>query len=473
MSVAYPHYQHESNKDTPPQNLDAERGLLGAILYNNNLINDVVTIVDTDDFFRVAHQVVYKTICDIYNAGNSVDCVTLADELIHGGQFHKIGGDNLLSELTGGDIHQLDALRYASIIRQKSVTRKLIEVSTDVIRDGYSNLYTADQLLERAEKGYFGVAERRVAANTVGMPEVVGGVMERIRKAKEEGEVFGMSTGLTDLDERIGGFRPGQLIVLAARPGNGKTAVALTMAMNRAEKQISTLFISLEMESEELGFRMISAKASIDSRKLLNNDPFVGDEAQRVAIAGVEIEKSRLYIDATPGQSLLRVAALARRRKQRDNLEFLVIDYLGLINETATRNQNTVDVMTKISNGLKNLAKELKIPILALHQLNRDSEKEQRRPRKSDLRSSGSIEQDADVILLLHTEMTEEDVSGPVEMIIAKNRAGRTGAVTFWFNKPFNRFEAMALQWQVNDAAQFERPRYPEDPYDNQDQRPF
>lgn len=370
----------------PPQNLDAERGLIGAMLYDNNLINDVIPIVDADDFFRIAHQVVFKTICDIYNAGNSVDCVILADELTHAGKFHQIGGDDLLEELTGGEIHRLDALHYAAIVRQKSITRKLIEVSTDVIRDGYSNLYTSEELLERAEKGVFGVAERRVTANTVGMPEVVGGVMERIRKAKEEGEVFGMSTGLLDLDERIGGFRPGQLIVLAARPGNGKTAIAMTMAMNRAEKQISTLFISLEMESEELGFRMISAKASIDSRKLLDNEPFVGDEAQRVAIAGVEIEKSRLYIDATPGQSLLRVAANARRRKQTDNLEFLVIDYLGLINETATRNQNTVDVMTKISNGLKNLAKELRIPILALHQLNRESEKDQRRPRKSDLR---------------------------------------------------------------------------------------
>ena len=439
----------------PPQNLDAERGLIGAMLYDNNLINDVIPIVDADDFFRIAHQVVFKTICDIYNAGNSVDCVILADELTHAGKFHQIGGDDLLEELTGGEIHRLDALHYAAIVRQKSITRKLIEVSTDVIRDGYSNLYTSEELLERAEKGVFGVAERRVTANTVGMPEVVGGVMERIRKAKEEGEVFGMSTGLLDLDERIGGFRPGQLIVLAARPGNGKTAVALTMALNRAEKQISTLFVSLEMESEELGFRMLSAKSSVDSRKLLNNDPFVGDEAQRVAVAGVEIEQARLYLDDSPGQSLAKISANARRRKQRDNLEFLVIDYLGLINERATRNQNTVDVLTKISNGLKNLAKELTVPILALHQLNRDSEKEQRKPRKSDLRGSGSLEQDADIILLLHTDMTEEDIAGPVEMIIAKNRSGRTGTVNFWFNKPFNRFEQMALQGQVRAAETY------------------
>lgn len=436
----------------PPQNLDAERGVLGALLYNNDLINDVIPLVDPEDFFRVAHQVVYRTICEVYNGGTSIDCVLLAHELEHQGVFHKIGGDDLLGELTDGDIHMLDALRYADIVRQKAVARKLIEAGNEIASAGYSGLYTSSELLEQAERKVFAVAERRATANTVGMPEVVGGVMERIRKAKEEGEVFGMSTGFFDLDEKIGGFRPGQLIVMAARPGNGKTAAAMNMALNRAEKQFSTLFVSLEMDHEELGFRMISSKASVDSRKLLNNDPFVGDEFQRVALAGVEIEKARLFIDDSPGLSLLKIAANARRRKQRDNLEFLVIDYLGLINETANRNQTTVDVLTKISNGLKNLAKELRIPILALHQLNRETEKEQRRPRKSDLRGSGSIEQDADVILLLHTEMSEDDVAGPVEMIVAKNRAGRTGTVNFWFNKPFNRFEPMALQGQIRAA---------------------
>jgi replicative DNA helicase len=468
MSVSYQPRQQDVQQDQLlPQNLDAERGVLGAILYDNDLINDVIIRVDADDFFRVAHQVVYKTICDIYNSGSSVDCVVLADELKHQGVFHKIGGVDLLSELADGDIHRLNARQYASIVHQRAISRKLIEAGNEIVRDGYSGLYTSNQLIEQAERKVFAVAERRATANTVGMTEVVGGVMERIRKAKEGGEIFGMSTGLLDLDDKIGGFRPGQLIILAARPGNGKTAVAMNMALNRAEKQVSTLFVSLEMEHEELGFRMLSSKASVDSRKLLNNDPFVAGEAQRVAVAGVEIEKARLYIDDSPGQSLAKLAANARRRKQRDNLEFLVIDYLGLINETATRNQNTVDVMTKISNGLKNLAKELKIPILALHQLNRDSEKEQRRPRKSDLRSSGSIEQDADIILLLHTEMSEDDVAGPVEMIVAKNRSGRTGKVDFWFNKPFNRFEAMALQGQIRAAD------IPNDPYDNNHDRPF
>jgi replicative DNA helicase len=438
------------------------------MLRDNDVINDVIMRVDTEDFYRDNHQAVYQAITDVYSNGSSVDGIIIADELRRRGVFEKIGGDDLLGELAEWVNHSLDAKRHAAIVHDMAIRRKLIEACSDSIKECYSGLRTANELIDGTESRVFAVADRRASASTVGMDKVVAEAMEKIRKAKD-GEVFGMSTGFIDLDDLIGGFRPGQLIILAARPGNGKTAMALNIAANRAENAISTLFVSLEMEAIELAFRMIASKAAIDSRKLMNNDDFKGKEEIRVNKAAVEIEASRLRIDDVPGQSLMKIAANARRLKQRDNLELLVIDYLGLINETATRNQNTVDVLTKISNGLKRLAKELKIPVLALHQLNRSSEHEERKPRKSDLRGSGSLEQDADIILLLHTEMKEDDVAGVVEMIVAKNRGGKTGTVKFWFNKPFNRFEPYALQGQVQAAER----EYPIDPYDNERDRPF
>lgn len=435
----------------PPQNLDAERCVLGAILLDNEVLHDISTSLEADDFYRDSHQIVYKAILSMYGRSEAIDGITLADKLDRDGQFERIGGDEFLGEIANSVNHSANARYHADIVRQKAISRRLIQSATEIIGDCYANIHTAQEQLSVAEKKIFAISEREATGKTVEISVAVNEAMVQIQKAKD-GECFGISTGYVDLDGYLLGMKSGQLIVLAGRPGTGKTTMACGITENVSEKQYSTLFVSLEMMRSELAMKMIASMAEIDSRRLLDTAKLSDVEFGRVAKAAAEVEKYRLRIDDTPGQSLLKISANARRWKARDNLSLLVIDYLGKIKEPGGRNENTVDILGRISGGLKDLAKELDIPILALHQLNRESEKEDREPRMSDLRGSGAIEQDADVIMLMHSRMPPGSPVGPVDLIIAKNRSGVTGRVNLTFNKPFNRLYSGALSGQVQEA---------------------
>lgn len=453
----------------PPQNLEAERGVLGAILLDNNVLHDIVSILRPDDFYRDAHREMYLGVVEMYNDGARIDAVTLADHLERKGVYKQIGGDDLLAEVANSIPHAAGARYHASIVQQKAMTRKWIEASCDIINKAYSNQYTAKQLQEEAEKTIYAIADDRATTASSPVASVMEKIMANIELAKG-GEVKGISTGIGSVDRLIKGLMPEKLYVIAARTGEGKTALALSMAQHAGLNGYATLFISLEMSEEELGNRWIASLAKIDSQRLIDNAKFTDHEQAEIAkAAAIMITKGRIHVSDSPNQSLIDITACARRIKQRDNLELVVVDYMGLINESRTsRSENRTEVVGRISRGMKMLARELKVPVIALHQLNRESAKEKREPKLHDLRESGSVEQDSDVVFLLHSLMEESDTEGQIVAIVAKNRGGPRGRCTLYYNKKFNTFELMARDDQIQDGS-----RIGYDEFDNPDAAPF
>ncbi len=438
-------------ENLPPQNLEAERAVLGCILMDCSTMLDVSLLLSPNDFYREAHKTIYKAMLELWEQTQVVDIVVLSDRLINRGQYEKLGGDQFLGEIANSVPHAANVAMYAEIVRQKSISRQTIQAATDIIRDGYSNLYTAQQLVESAEQKIFAISQDNIkdGSQMYTMPEAVdeySAILERRRN----GEISGLTTGFPDLDELILGMSPKQLIYVAARPGAGKTSLAMDITWHVATTlQKRVLFISLEMAIEELTERMISSIAGIDSKRL--RDPWLlgsitHQEDERIGNAMNEIREARLQINDCVGQSVSQISSLARRAKSLDGLDLLVIDYLGKIRKPEARNMNTNDQMTYVSNGLKELSGELRIPVLCLHQLNRDCVKEGVRPQMHHLRDSGSLEQDAHGVWLLHNVIPKDQMVGQVEIIVDKNRAGATGIVHLTYEKPFTRFSSAAAQ---------------------------
>ncbi|MDR3619958.1 MAG: replicative DNA helicase [Paludisphaera borealis] len=432
----------------PPQNLDAERGVLGAILLDNDVLHDVIAILSIDDFYRDAHQVVYRAVRDMYDEGKAVDAVTLADELVLRGQYKQIGGDDLLAEIANCVPHAANARYHADIVRQKSVSRQLIQTSTDLIRDGYSNLFTSQQLLETAEQKIFAIREDQIKGELHELKIVLEQAMTRIStRAEEKHPVSGVSSGFIDLDDVTNGFHSDQLIILAARPSMGKTALALNICDHAAiNTKVSTLLVSLEMGRLEIGERLLCARSRVDGHKLRTGRGLDYRELNKLGKAFGEMQSSPIFIDDTPARNMLEIMAMARRLKLRQDIGLIVIDYIQLIDAEEQRDSRQEQI-AKISRRLKTLARELRIPVIALSQLNRAVEnREDRRPRMADLRESGAIEQDADIVLLLHRPeyYDPNDQPGIAEVIVAKNRSGPTGTVKMTFVKNLTRFENVA-----------------------------
>lgn len=467
----------------PPQNLEAERGVLGAILLDNDVFDDVAEIIKSpDDFYRDAHRIVYGQMLRMRANGEAIDAVTLADRLTSIGQFKNLGGDDLLDEIANSIPHAANACYHAAIVRQKAVTLGVIQAATKIITDGYSNLYTAAQLLDVAEKSIFAIRDKEVTKGTVGILEAVEEAIAIMGKVKNDGEVNWLLTGIDPLDKILLGMQGGQLIVLAGRPGAGKSAFAGQVANHIATGQNeSTLLVSLEMKAVEFARRMIAARAGVNSKLLKNMVPLRDREESAINEAAAKVAMARLKINDTAGQTLAQIAANARRLRRKDNLGFLVVDYLQKIREPSSKNENRTTIIGRISTGLKELAKELDIPILALAQLNRESEKGERPPMMADLRESGDIEQDADVIMLLHNKTPKGQHIGPVDLIVAKNRDGEEGIVDLIFDRPHSTFTPAALSGQIR-AADIQndtyRPPYSEPndddrQYDHPDTVPF
>ena len=429
----------------PPQNLEAERSVIGGMLIDNESIHDVLEIVEADDFYREAHRVIFKAVYDLYGWGTSIDPVTLADELTRRDQYRQIGGDEMLLEISQSTPHAANVRYHAEIVKQKAIARQLIQSATEIIADGYSNLFTANELLESAERKIFGIGEEQATGKTMDGQELANEFMAA-QARRENGEIEGMTTGLSGLDDALCGMRAGQLIILAARPGQGKTSLALniaqhvTMAKNRA-----VLFVSLEMTRQELTERWVSSSAMVDSRRLRNPKSLELSERMAVAKAVEQCSNAPILIDDRPGQTLVKIASNARRQISRVGMSLLIVDYLGYVNGQAERGESVYAVVSRVSRGLKALAKELRIPCLVLHQLNRKSEdRSDQRPRMADLRDSGQIEADADVVLLLHSLAVEGQATGAVECIIPKNRNGAPGVVNLSFHGPCTRFDMLA-----------------------------
>jgi replicative DNA helicase len=443
----------------PPQNLEAEQGVLGSILLDNDVLHDVVGLLDVDHFYRDNHQILYRAIRDLYDLGKAIDAITISDELIRRDQFKAIGGDEFISQILGSVPHAANAKYYAQIVRQKAVSRALIESASHILQDGYSNNFTAEELLEDAERRIFAIAEDQSSSETVELRDVVTQAMDRIAARSEARHpISGVPTGYYDLDDITGGFQPEQLIILAARPSMGKTAIALNICDHAAvTSKIPVLFVSLEMGRVELAERLLCARSKVDGHKLRTGQNLGTREMTLLGKGYDELRSSPMFIDDSSSRTMLQITANARRLKLRQSIGMIVVDYIQLIDSDESRDSRQEQI-AKISRRLKTLAREMKLPVVALSQLNRAVEnREDRRPRMADLRESGAIEQDADMILLLHRPeyYDPNDQPGIAEVIVAKNRNGATGTVKLTFLKNFTRFENLATVAEPIDEGAF------------------
>lgn len=432
----------------PPQNLDAERSVLGSMLRDNDVIDVVTQLVTAESFYLDAHRKIFQAISDLRDKGGQpVDLVILAEELIKRSQLEDVGRAPYLAELWDAAPTAANAEYYAKIVRDKSIVRSLIHAGTEILRDAYDQNQPAEELLEGAERKILDVAQMGVTGQTITLEQAIAETYRRIDdRASGKQKAGGLPTGFADLDELTAGLHDGELVIIAARPSVGKTSFALGIIRNViVEQKDAVFFVSLEQSRIELTERLLCAQSRVDSHRL-RKGTLSSDDMDRLIDAGGVLRNGRLFIDDSPVQSMLRIAANARRLKLRHGIKLLVVDYLQLI-EPDNRRDPRQEQVAQISRRLKALAKELQIPLVALAQVNRASEDRQdHRPRLADLRESGSLEQDADTVMILHRPDRYEpgQHEGIIEIIIGKQRNGPTGEITLAYLKQFMRYEDFA-----------------------------
>ncbi len=438
-----------------PYSLEAEKAVLGSMLLLQPTIDDVAMKLRAADFHFEANQCLFEHLVDMRNTGKTIDMTLLVERLRDRGDYERIGGASALAALFSGVANPANALYYADIIRQKSIVRSVIHASTDILRDAYEyETPDADRLLSHAEEKIFSIGEKRGAGQENNLHDIFFSALERLdarmRGVSPEGMV---EYGYADLDNLTGGLRASELVILAARPSMGKTAFAMNIAENVVRfSNIPVLFVSLEMAAIELIERMLCSVARVDSRRLRNGS-VTREELKRLREHASELSKAPLFIDDSPSRTVAEIASTARRIKRRQNsLGLIVIDYLQLI-EPDNSQDSRQEQVAKIARRLKGLARELRIPVLCLSQLNRQAEDSRdHRPRMSHLRESGAIEQDADVVMFVHREEyylrgeAREEVAGQAQIIIEKQRSGPTGEIELSWIKEFTRFEDRAAQ---------------------------
>lgn len=429
-------------------------GVLGSVFRDNHVLNDVQNIVRAENFYFDAHQKIFQAMSDLSNEAKPIDLVIMHEMLKQRQQLEDIGGSQYLVELWQSAPTAANAEYYAKIVRDKAIVRNLIHTNTELLRDAYDGIMSPDELLAMAERRILEIAELGVTGDTYPIETVLKAAFDRIddRAGKPNLDVSGIATGFVDLDTMTAGMQNSELVIIAARPSVGKTAFALNVVRHAAvEDHVPVFFVSLEMARIEIAERLLACQARVDSFKI-RKGALNADDISRLMSAGDALRGNprqghvKLFIDDTPSQTMLRIAANARRLKQRHGLQLVVIDYLQLI-EPENRRDPRQEQVAQISRRLKFLARELLIPVIALAQVNRASEDRQdHRPRLSDLRESGSIEQDADTVMMLHrpgrVDKSVED--NTLEVIVEKQRNGPTGAVTLTYIKQYMRYENFA-----------------------------
>ena len=438
----------------PPQSREAEKSVIGSVLRDNQVLSELLQVIRPDNFYFDAHQKVFQIIIDLYNEGKPVDLVILHEALKARKQLEDVGGVAYLTELWDFAPTAANAEYYARIVRDKALVRNLIHTSTELLRDAYDGVTSADELLGQAERKILEIAEKGTTGETHSLDKTLIETFNRIddRASKAHLSVTGVGTGYVDLDNMTAGFHNNELVIIAARPSVGKTAFALNVVRHViVEERLPVFFVSLEMSRLELAERLLCCQGRVDSHRL-RKGTLNSDEIQKLMSAGDVLRGNasqgwvKLFIDDSPAQSMLRISANARRLKLRHDIRLVVIDYLQLI-EPENRRDPRQEQVAQISRRLKFLAKELQLPVIALAQVNRASEDRQdHKPRLSDLRESGSIEQDADTAMLLHRpgkfDGGQED--NVLEIIIAKQRNGPTGEITLAYIKQFMKYENFA-----------------------------
>lgn len=437
----------------PPQSLEAEKGVIGSIILDPLLCDEIVPIVQPEDFYSDAHEALFRHIIEINNAGRRVDNTLLIERLKQQGDYERIGGAAYLAEIYQDVPLASNGVHYAQIVREKAIIRRLITVGREIIVEAHNTAVEPREMLNLAEAKIFNIRDERDGGQLTSFHDLVLEVWERLdaRMSKDQGQNV-VPTGFADLDKCFsGGFREGELIILAARPSMGKTALATNIAEHVTVRyKIPTMFVSLEMSRLELGERMLSAFAKVDSSKMRDLVLSQADQG-KLRDKGDEYSAAPLFIDDTPSRSLLEIAASARRLKRKEGLGLIIIDYLQLIEPDNTKDSRQEQV-ARMARRLKAMAREIKVPVLCLAQLNRQAEATRDNiPRLSHLRESGAIEQDADVVMFVHREeyyLTQEerdarpDVIGQAKVIIAKHRNGPTGEIDLHWFANYTRFES-------------------------------
>ncbi|EPR37426.1 replicative DNA helicase [Desulfovibrio sp. X2] len=438
-------------RKVPPHDLEAEQAVLGGIFLNNKAFHNIVEILDEEDFYSPVHKTIYKAFLELDRTGKPIDLLTVADILDRGEELETVGGRAYLGDLAAGIVPSANAEYFAHRVRDLSLQRSLISVAAGIIQESYRRGADVEKLIDESEQSIFRIAERRATESYSSSKQLVEAVFEQLqRRAERQDVITGITTGYTRLNEYLAGLQPSDLVIIAARPSMGKTAFALNLALNAATKgleETGVVVFSLEMSKEQLMSRFLCIQGEVDLARFRRGFLDDGDWAKLYDAAQV-LTRAPIFIDDTPALSVLELRARCRRLKKEKNIGMIIVDYLQLMR--ASRNIDSREQeISDISRNLKALAKELHVPVLALSQLNRKvEERSNRRPMLSDLRESGAIEQDADVIMFIYRDEVynkESPKKGTAEIIIGKQRNGPVGEVELAFLGQCTKFGDLAF----------------------------
>lgn len=431
----------------PPQNIEAEAGLLGSILLDKDSLLKVGDRLSPNDFYEPKHQQIYQAMLDLFERNRPIDVLTISNRLREDGQLDQVGGSAYLTGLVNDVPSASHASHYGEIVQKTGTLRRLIKASEDIVQLGYQEGGEVDELLSQAEQKLFSVSQQNIKQDITAIDEILDDSFERLDKLhKDKGSLRGVPTGLKDLDNKLAGLQKSDMVVLAARPAMGKTTLAMNIAHHVAAKEKQPVLVfSLEMSKEQLVDRLLSAESGIDSWNLRTGN-LTDKDFHRLGNAMGELSEAPIYIDDTPGINILEMRTKARREQHKHQLGLIVIDYLQLMSG-AGGNDGRVQEISEISRGIKGLARELNVPVLTLSQLSRSVEQRHPQiPQLSDLRESGSIEQDADVVMFVYREEyynDETERKGITDLIIGKHRNGPTGKVELFFKGENLRFQSI------------------------------
>ena len=433
---------------TPPQDMAAEQSVLGSMMLSKDAIGEVTEVLRSVDYYRPSHETIHEVVEDLSGRGEPVDAITVANELQRRGELARVGGAPYLHTLVANVPTAANAGYYAEIVREKAVLRRLVDAGTKIVQIGYAGEGQVDDVVDQAQAEIYSVTERRSQEDYAPLSDIMHPVLDEIEaiSAREAG-LYGVPTGFADLDELTNGLHEGQMIIVAARPAMGKSTLALDLCRAASiHNGLASVFFSLEMTRSEIAMRLLSAEAKVPLNHI-RNGAMNDDDWAKLARKMGEVSSAPMFIDDSPNMTMMEIRSKARRLKQRHDLRLIVIDYMQLMTSGKKVESRQLEV-SEFSRQIKLLAKELKVPVIALSQLNRGPEQRgDKRPMMSDLRESGSLEQDADMVILLHREDVYEKEStrpGEADLIVAKHRNGPTRDLTVAFQGHYSRFVDMA-----------------------------
>lgn len=439
---------------TIPNNIEAEEAVLGALLIDPEAIYRVLPFLQTDDFYLQKHRWIYEAVVAVHERRDPIDFLTLTTELEHQDRLATVGGDAYISQLITAVPSAISVESYGRLVEQAAVRRRLLDAAGDIARFAYDEKLPVDQVVDYSEKALFGVSQKRSTRDLKPIQEIVPSYYDHIESLyAHRGELMGVPSGFGDLDRVLGGFQRSDLLILAARPGVGKTSLMLTFALRAAEKRKVVAFFNLEMSAEQLVQRLVSQVSGIDAQRLRLGQ-LKEEEWPAFSEAIGHLSELPIYIDDTPSISVLQLRTKCRRLSSERGLDIIFVDYLQLM-DSDVRSDNRVQEVSYISRSLKGLAREIDVPLMTASQLSRAVEQRQdKHPVLSDLRESGSLEQDADIVMFIYREeMYKEDTENPniADIMISKHRSGPTGVVQLYFNKRLTQFADVYTQIPPED----------------------